>query len=85
MRLSALITAIATLAATAAAAEPSSFHCACRAGDGSRHELGQTVCIRVDGKSYLARCETSLNVTSWHKIQDGCPVAGLSAPAYLLR
>jgi hypothetical protein len=39
----------------------------------------------VGGKPYLARCETSLNVTTWHKIQDGCPEASLSAWPQLLR
>lgn len=80
-----LIAAAAMLAATAGTAEPRDFHCTCRAGDGSKHELGQTVCIRVGGKPYLARCETSLNVTTWHKIQDGCPEASLSAWPQLLR
>lgn len=37
-------------------------------------ELGQTSCLRVDGGSYLARCEMKLNVSSWTRIQDGCPV-----------
>ena len=37
-------------------------------------ELGEKTCLSVDGGSYLARCEMKLNVSSWTKIQDGCPV-----------
>lgn len=40
------------------------------------YELGQMSCLHVDGKSYLARCEMKLNVSSWTKVEDTCPVAG---------
>jgi hypothetical protein len=43
-------------------------------------ELGQTSCLRVDGGSYLARCEMKLNVSSWTKIQEGCPVTERALP-----
>ncbi len=48
-------------------------NCKCR-NRGVMFQLGQTSCLRVDGGSYLARCEMKLNVSSWTKIQDGCPV-----------
>ncbi|MGJ7039022.1 hypothetical protein J2Y63_002277 [Shinella sp. BE166] len=48
-------------------------NCKCRNRD-VMFELGQTSCLRVDGGSYLARCEMKLNVSSWTKIQEGCPV-----------
>ncbi|TWC85196.1 hypothetical protein FB593_10244 [Rhizobium sp. SJZ105] len=48
-------------------------NCKCR-NRGVMLELGQTSCLRVDGGSYLARCEMKLNVSSWTRIQDGCPV-----------
>ena len=48
-------------------------NCRCR-NRGIMFQLGQTSCLRVDGGSYLARCEMQLNVSSWTKIQDGCPV-----------
>ena len=48
-------------------------NCKCR-NRGVVFELGETSCLRVDGGSYLARCEMKLNVSSWTKIQDGCPV-----------
>ncbi|MCY1381596.1 hypothetical protein D9M69_695230 [compost metagenome] len=49
-------------------------NCKCR-NRGVMFELGETSCLRVDGGSYLARCEMELNVSSWTKIQDGCPVS----------
>lgn len=48
-------------------------NCKCR-NRGIMFELGETSCLRVDGQSYLARCEMKLNVSSWTKLQDGCPV-----------
>ncbi len=48
-------------------------NCKCR-NRGVMFELGQTSCLRVDGGSYLARCEMKLNVSSWTKIEGGCPV-----------
>lgn len=49
--------------------------CTCRNRDGSRHSLGSFVCLNVDGRRYLARCEMALNVPNWKKIQDSCPLA----------
>lgn len=48
-------------------------NCKCR-NRGVMFELGQVSCLRVDGGSYLARCEMKLNVSSWTKVQEGCPV-----------
>ena len=88
LRVLAILTALVT--ATAASEPPQPypttephphFHCTCRQRDGSQYELGQITCIRVDGKAYLARCEMFQNVTTWQKIQDGCPVARLSTPS----
>ncbi|MGD9476709.1 hypothetical protein [Shinella sp. G-2] len=54
-------------------------NCKCR-NRGVLFELGQTSCLRVDGGSYLARCEMKLNVSSWTKIEDGCPVTDRAIP-----
>ncbi|MDO9415843.1 MAG: hypothetical protein Q7U22_06980 [Pararhizobium sp.] len=59
-------------------AAPPDAHCTCRNRDGSKHELGQTTCIKVGDTPYLARCEMDLSVTTWRKLQDGCPEASLS-------
>jgi hypothetical protein len=48
-------------------------NCKCR-NRGVMFQLGQTSCLKVDGSSYLARCEMKLNVSSWTKIEAGCPV-----------
>jgi hypothetical protein len=59
-------------------------NCKCR-NRGVIFELGETSCLHVDGGSYLARCEMKLNVSSWTKIEDGCPVTvnALSSTASL--
>ncbi|CAK7261670.1 MULTISPECIES: hypothetical protein [unclassified Shinella] len=49
-------------------------NCKCR-NRGVMFKLGETSCLRVDGGSYLARCEMKLNVSSWTKLQEGCPVS----------
>jgi len=75
-RLLAVIAAVVTLvAADAGFAAPPDTRCTCRNRDGSKYELGQTACLRVDGNAYLARCEMNLNVTTWKKLRDGCPTA----------
>lgn len=49
-------------------------NCYCKNTDGKQHAVGEVACMTVDGKSYLAQCEMNLNVTSWSKLQEGCPV-----------
>jgi len=51
-------------------------NCKCR-NRGTMFQLGETSCLRVDGRNYLARCEMKLNVSSWTEVQDGCPVTGI--------
>jgi len=45
---------------------------------GARVELGDTACLRVDGRSFTARCAMSLNTPAWRKERDGCAPEGLS-------
>jgi hypothetical protein len=60
--------------------DPADAHdCKCR-NRGVMFELGETSCLTVDGDSYLARCEMKLNVSSWTKLQDGCPVTAYTQP-----
>jgi hypothetical protein len=42
---------------------------------GKYFDHGDTVCIRVDGRTKLARCDMVLNNSSWKFVQDGCPSA----------
>jgi hypothetical protein len=46
---------------------------------GTSFEIGQSGCITLSGKSYLARCDQVLNNTSWTKLQEGCS-HGTAAP-----
>lgn len=46
--------------------------CYCTDSTGGRVELGELICLFVDGKSFMARCEMSLNNPMWRKVSDGC-------------
>ncbi|WP_239031764.1 hypothetical protein [Paroceanicella profunda] len=57
--------------------------CYCTDSSGARVELGDTRCLRVDGRSFLARCAMSLNVPAWREVSGGCtaaPTSGLTRP-----
>ena len=46
--------------------------CYCTDRSGARIELGQTICMQVDGRMFLAQCQMSLNVPMWREISSGC-------------
>lgn len=46
--------------------------CFCTDRSGARVELGETICLIVDGRAFLARCEMSLNVPAWRDTGAGC-------------
>jgi hypothetical protein len=46
--------------------------CYCTDRAGSRIELGQTICMQVDGRMFMAQCQMSLNVPMWREVQAGC-------------
>lgn len=46
--------------------------CYCTDKSGSRIELGQTICLQVDGRMFMAQCQMSLNVPMWREMQQGC-------------
>ncbi|OIQ27189.1 MAG: hypothetical protein BM562_15235 [Alphaproteobacteria bacterium MedPE-SWcel] len=52
--------------------------CYCTDKQGSRIELGETICLQVDGRMFMAQCQMSLNVPMWREVQEGC----LSARAH---
>lgn len=70
MRLGVLVPGLAVALIPALA---DAHNCKCR-NRGVMFELGEISCLRVDGASYLARCEMKLNVSSWTKVEEGCPV-----------
>lgn len=65
----------ALLAATAAAESTTgsgSATCYCTDSAGGRVELGETICLQVDGRMFTAQCQMSLNVPMWREIGSGC-------------
>lgn len=46
--------------------------CYCTDQTGSRVELGQSICLNVNGRRFTARCEMSLNVPMWREQREGC-------------
>lgn len=62
------------IAVIASASALAGENCYCKNADGKQHAVGEVACMTVGDKSYLAQCEMNLNVTSWAKLQDGCPV-----------
>ncbi len=48
------------------------IECYCTDSQGARVDLGQTICLFVDGRSFTARCEMSLNNPTWRDTGQGC-------------
>jgi hypothetical protein len=46
--------------------------CYCTDTGGARIELGETICLQVDGRMFMAQCQMSLNVPMWRETQEGC-------------
>ena len=46
--------------------------CYCTDRSGLRIELGETICLQVDGRMFMAQCQMSLNVPMWREVQAGC-------------
>lgn len=46
--------------------------CYCTDKGGARIELGETICLQVDGRMFMAQCQMSLNVPMWRETQEGC-------------
>lgn len=53
--------------------------CYCTDRNGARVELGQTICMQVDGRMFMAQCQMSLNVPMWREVQKGCLSSGLQS------
>ncbi|MBR9841845.1 MAG: hypothetical protein GYB25_01680 [Rhodobacteraceae bacterium] len=54
-----------------------SIDCYCTDTGGGRVELGETICLQVDGRMFTAQCQMSLNVPMWREISAGCLSSGL--------
>ena len=46
--------------------------CYCTDSTGGRVELGEEICLVVDGRAFLARCEMSLNNPIWRDTGKAC-------------
>ncbi|WP_420567114.1 hypothetical protein [Thalassovita sp.] len=51
--------------------------CYCTDTNGGRVELGQTICLFVDGRMFMAQCQMSLNVPMWREVAEGCASSSL--------
>ncbi len=54
--------------------------CYCTDTNGARVELGEVICLRVDGRDFQARCEMSLNNPMWRDTGQGCMSSRNSLP-----
>lgn len=48
------------------------IECFCTDTQGKRWELGDVICLTVDRRSYLAKCEMAQNVPFWRDQNEGC-------------
>ena len=46
--------------------------CYCTDTSGGRVELGETICLHVNGRMFMAQCQMSLNVPMWREVSPGC-------------
>ncbi len=46
--------------------------CYCTDRSHNRIELGETICLQVDGRMFMAQCQMSLNVPMWREVSEGC-------------
>ncbi|WP_170375659.1 hypothetical protein [Ruegeria atlantica] len=53
--------------------------CYCTDKSGTRIELGEMICLQVDGRMFTAQCQMSLNVPMWREVQEGCLSSGLQS------
>ncbi|KAF0674922.1 hypothetical protein PMES_02630 [Profundibacterium mesophilum KAUST100406-0324] len=65
----------------AAAPPPRVIECYCTDRRGARHDLGTRLCLKVDGRAYIAHCEMALNVPIWRDTGEACLSARRPAPA----
>ena len=54
--------------------------CFCTDTQGTRVELGEKICLFVDGRAFLAQCDMSLNVPIWRDTGEGCLSSSLDEP-----
>ncbi len=55
--------------------------CYCTDTSGARVELGQEICLVVDGRAFMAKCHMSLNVPIWRDTGRRCVSSQMRRPA----
>ncbi|MBM1557137.1 hypothetical protein JQV19_10850 [Sulfitobacter mediterraneus] len=82
MKRIAMLASLIALPATADVVGPGgkTIDCYCTDRSGSRVELGETICLQVDGRMFMAQCQMSLNVPMWREVQQGCLSSDLQLP-----
>ncbi|NRB05626.1 MAG: hypothetical protein HRU30_20440 [Rhodobacteraceae bacterium] len=53
--------------------------CYCTDQSGLRIELGETICLQVDGRMFMAQCQMSLNNPMWREVSEGCLSSSLDS------
>ncbi|WP_443069116.1 hypothetical protein [Sulfitobacter sp. HI0023] len=71
---------VAPVAADVTAPSGRTIDCYCTDRSGARVELGETICMQVDGRMFMAQCQMSLNVPMWREVQQGCLSSRLDLP-----
>ncbi|WP_179380540.1 hypothetical protein [Jannaschia marina] len=71
MRRIALVTCLAALPGFGFA-QGKTVDCYCTDTTGHRVELGQQTCLSISGRSFMARCDMSLNVPIWRDTGRDC-------------
>jgi len=62
-------------------AQGKTVDCYCTDKSRNRIELGETICMQVDGRMFMAQCQMSLNVPMWREVQEGCLSSSLNLPS----
>lgn len=52
--------------------------CYCTDRNGERIEVGELICLQVDGRMFTAQCQMSLNVPMWREVSPGCLSSALN-------
>ncbi len=55
--------------------------CFCTDKSGARVELGEMICLQVDGRMFMAQCQMSLNNPMWREVAPACLSSKLRQPA----
>lgn len=75
---SSLVVMSTTAAADVVGPGGKTIDCYCTDKSGARVELGEMICLQVDGRMFMAQCQMSLNVPMWREVSEGCLSSDLS-------